>query len=1096
VKKLFILTVVQFIIPVIFSREGSPYLTHFATSSDVENQNWAICQDVDKVMLFANRKGIIAFDGKYLDYIKMPTIPYAMQANPADGKIYIGGEGSFGYIERDMMGTYKYKSLAENLLSNGGLITRIIFNGHFAWLYGEQSITRFNLETGKPELELPASRQNPFTGMIVMPGNTFINVYKKGLFRVESDTLFPIVTGYLTEEVDILFSLPYSEKMVLIGLSNGMLSLFDGIKYYRFYVSDDGYLRDNILSDGITMGDTAYAFSTLEGGAVVVNKRDGRVLVTINNQSELPDDEVFGIGSDDNGGLWLSHQYGLTRADLSLPVANYSVFPGLSGNISSALMYNGELHVATSEGVYYLAEIKDYTSVDIIERKLVAPGPGQTGTPITEVVPGIRRKNIFTRIFGKKTSAGQEEEVSGESTGVSPEYQVTRKTISKLKSIKKAYRKIEGINEKCRQLVTTPYGILAATNRGLFVINDRKASLLAGNHYINSISRMPEASRYFVATANGYFTLSIPDGKWIMEVPDKDFSSPVYSMTRAGNNVLWLGGDNIAYRSQSIPGSSTIQYTPYRVKNEYPERYYLDLINDTVFLFTESGIYFYSPVTDGFDNYMPDSPVMLSGKRRYQPFSNLRLMLQDDQWILMKPGMGTGPGELSLLKLFDEIVSVIVEERFMWIVDGNNRLFGIDRQKTHNLYPDNKVFIKSISSKEDGMPFNLANVTFERGDNTIYFKIISPWYPKQNAIHYQYYINKIMPDWSSWSTRTDYEKYISRPGNYTLMIRAKDLWGNISEPISAEFTIRAPFTETIFFYLLAGLVILLLIILIIRVRERQLHVKTRQLEEKVRERTAEIESRKQEITASIEYAGKIQMAMLPMEEHFNESFPDYFLIFRPRDIVSGDFYWIGENESSIFFTVADCTGHGVPGAFLSTLGISTLNEIMANNRDLKASSVLNLLRAKTKTVLHQTGRLGETNDGMDIAFCVLNKNRQELQFSGAFISLVLFQGGALKEFKADRMPIGIHHGDERLFTNHVISVQRGDTLYICSDGFSSQFGGPDGAVKYKTKNLKILLSRIYHQPLVEQRNILENEFFRWKGSNMQVDDITILGIRI
>jgi serine phosphatase RsbU (regulator of sigma subunit) len=145
--------------------------------------------------------------------------------------------------------------------------------------------------------------------------------------------------------------------------------------------------------------------------------------------------------------------------------------------------------------------------------------------------------------------------------------------------------------------------------------------------------------------------------------------------------------------------------------------------------------------------------------------------------------------------------------------------------------------------------------------------------------------------------------------------------------------------------------------------------------------------------------------------------------------------------------------------------------------------------------LHQTGKTGEAADGMDVAFCVLNKNRKILQYSGAFNPLFIFQDGEFKEYRADRMPIGIHYGEEKPFTNFVINVRRGDTIYIFSDGYVDQFGGPDGA-KYKLHNLKRILGEIYYRPMVEQRNILENEFSRWKGSENQVDDITLIGIRI
>jgi serine phosphatase RsbU (regulator of sigma subunit) len=328
-----------------------------------------------------------------------------------------------------------------------------------------------------------------------------------------------------------------------------------------------------------------------------------------------------------------------------------------------------------------------------------------------------------------------------------------------------------------------------------------------------------------------------------------------------------------------------------------------------------------------------------------------------------------------------------------------------------------------------------------------------------------------------------------------LQVRAKDIWGNISKPKAVGFTIEAPFTQTQLFYIIVLGVVSILIIGVVRFRERQLKKDKHILEMRVQERTAKIEAQKQEITSSIEYASRIQRALLPEEAHFKNYFSDYFIIFNPRDIVSGDFYWIGEDEKRFFFTVADCTGHGVPGAFMSTLGISALDEIITNNENIKANTVLNLLRDKVKTSLHQTGKEGEAADGMDVAFCTLYKNKKILEYSGAYNPLFIFQGGELKEYKADRMPIGIYYGEKESFTNYEINIQKGDIIYIFSDGFIDQFGGPKGS-KYMKHNLKKLLADIYHKPMAEQRRILEREFIEWRGTGHQVDDVTILGVKI
>jgi serine phosphatase RsbU (regulator of sigma subunit) len=1091
-RRIFSLILLLSVVQQIDAQKGSPMLSNFTTNRNIENQSWAICQDNNLVMLFANRMGILTFDGEERQTIRIPAIPYSIQKNPNDGKIYVGGDNTFGYLEKDATGEYRYVSLPGDSLTSG-IITKIIFDGNSAWFYCDQAIIRYNLESRKRDLRIDSKPGNPFSGMMVTAKNTFINVSGKGLFRLESDTLFPIVTGYMTEKIDILFSLPYNANLVLVGLSNGSISLFDGIKYYDYQVKDSGYLKTNVLSEGITLGDTAYAFSTLDGGAEVVEKRTGKVIYYINNQNELPDDEVFAIGSDKSGGLWLSHQFGLTRADLTLPVRNYSVYPGLKGNLSSALRYNNELYVSTSEGIYYLSEKRNYEGVDII----VKNEPQAVLIPeVTAIVPPQTqqnvRKNIFARIFGKKTV--QQEPAKVKEAENNPPVQVTKKRVNRLTSVSTSWLKVEGLSEKCRQLVATPFGILAATNKGLYIISDHKASTVTKNRYINSISWMPFGGKYYVAANDGYFAIKYQDGKWLTEIPDPEFVNPVYSVFMMANKTLWLGCDNMACRTELEDSQNKLQYFTYVTKKDFPERYTLDLMNDTVFLFTETGIHFYDIKADRFKPYNLASSDSLVDNDFLLPSSNQRIYRQSGNWFSLGKSNISSDKELYLLKVFDDIVSVNIENKYLWVIEGNNKLYCIDRLRSTRINPGTAVFIKSITN-EKGTAFNMSDVELERGDNTILFHIIAPVYLKQNTTQYQYTISKVMSDWSKWNTGTHYQATIPRQGEYILRVRAKDLWGDISEPQSIRFTIRAPFTKTLVFYILSSLATLFLIGLVIWFRERQLHKQNRILEEKVKERTSEIEAQKEEITSSIEYASRIQMAMLPIEDHFKKSFSDYFIFFRPRDIVSGDFYWIGENDKSIFLTVADCTGHGVPGAFMSTMGISTLHEIISNNRNLKANSVLNMLRSKIMGALHQTGKEGEAADGMDIALCVLNKERTKLEYSGAYNPLLIFQGGELKDYKADRMPIGIHYGEEVPFTNYEINVSRGDTIYLFSDGFNDQFGGLEGA-KYKKSNLKKLLSDIYYRPMVEQRNIIETEFLNWKGPGDQIDDITIIGVRI
>jgi len=257
----------------------------------------------------------------------------------------------------------------------------------------------------------------------------------------------------------------------------------------------------------------------------------------------------------------------------------------------------------------------------------------------------------------------------------------------------------------------------------------------------------------------------------------------------------------------------------------------------------------------------------------------------------------------------------------------------------------------------------------------------------------------------------------------------------------------------------------------------------------------EIEKQKEEITDSIKYAKRIQSAILPSINWASDNLPENFILFRPRDIVSGDYYWMNKIDNKIVLVAADCTGHGVPGAFMSMLGVSFLNEIVSNNNTIQPSLILNQLRKKVKETLDQTGKEGEAKDGMDIALCVIDLDTMMLQYAGAYNPLYLFRNGELLETKADKMPIGIYIREKESFTNHEIQLQKGDTFYIFSDGYADQFGGPNGS-KFKSRPFKLLLEKIQPQSMAQQRETLNTTIDEWRGDIDQIDDIIILGVRV
>jgi serine phosphatase RsbU (regulator of sigma subunit) len=256
-----------------------------------------------------------------------------------------------------------------------------------------------------------------------------------------------------------------------------------------------------------------------------------------------------------------------------------------------------------------------------------------------------------------------------------------------------------------------------------------------------------------------------------------------------------------------------------------------------------------------------------------------------------------------------------------------------------------------------------------------------------------------------------------------------------------------------------------------------------------------IEEINKDITSSINYARRIQNAMLPGIQEVKGLDKKCFILYIPKDIVSGDFYWFAETGKKLIIVAGDCTGHGVPGALMSMLGISFLEEIVRNRGITESGTILDELRNEIKKALHQKGNIDEARDGMDICLCMIDQEKKIIQYSGAFNNLYLIRNGELLEFPADRMPIGIFDFGDKNFTTHTIPTESHDIIYMYSDGYADQFGGPDSK-KYKYKSFKALLLKIHKLPLKKQKETLEKEFLTWKGSRTQIDDVTVIGVRI
>ncbi|MFO7754957.1 MAG: SpoIIE family protein phosphatase [Bacteroidales bacterium] len=305
---------------------------------------------------------------------------------------------------------------------------------------------------------------------------------------------------------------------------------------------------------------------------------------------------------------------------------------------------------------------------------------------------------------------------------------------------------------------------------------------------------------------------------------------------------------------------------------------------------------------------------------------------------------------------------------------------------------------------------------------------------------------------------------------------------------------------SIYHYIIYFVLAALVVYLVIRYQTSTL-IKTRRLlrekekaYEKIERQRRELELKNRNITDSIVYASYMQQALLPSEDYFYSIIPDSFIFFKPKDIVSGDFYWITKKDNKIFVVAADCTGHGVPGALMSMIGVELLNKLILDQGIQQPSEILEIMgKGIARTFSSATDDSNALlKDGMDIGLCAIDEQKAEIQYSGAFFPMYIIRDNKLIEIKGDRISLGVP--GEISFTNKTQKIEPGDIIYLFSDGYADQFGGPANK-KFMYRRFRHLLLTIHKFPVDEQKAIINESIESWSKGVEQVDDMIVIGMR-
>lgn len=409
-----------------------------------------------------------------------------------------------------------------------------------------------------------------------------------------------------------------------------------------------------------------------------------------------------------------------------------------------------------------------------------------------------------------------------------------------------------------------------------------------------------------------------------------------------------------------------------------------------------------------------------------------------------------------------------------------------------------------------GFPKNLE---LNHTNNNFIFEYVGISLKNPEKVLYQYKLDGLDDDWLPLTKDRKAVYTALSPGDYTFTLRAKnndEVW--VKEPTTFSFTIFPPWYQTKWFYISVVILIIIGIYLFISIRTRNLKRTQQMLTKQVDERTKELRHEKEKvehvnielgeqkkvievanknITDSINYAKKIQEAILPKGNKLDSYEDNLGVLYLPKDVVSGDFYWFDKLGDKLIIAAADCTGHGVPGAFMSMIGVNNLNQIILENKETNPSKILTQLNVAIKKVLRQEDVGSESRDGMDISICTFDMKNNKVQYAGAFRPLLYIRNNELIELKGSRNPIGGSAPSDFIYELNELEIKKGDVFYMFSDGYPDQFGGVKGK-KFMNKRLKQLFVEHHKKLPKEQKEILREEFYKWMGNEEQIDDILVM----
>lgn len=1018
-----------------------------------ESQNWDISQTTDGFIVLANNKSVITYDGTNWSSLKLDNKDEVRSVKTIDETTYVSGYAEFGKIYYDSYGILNYKRLSDTTLQDFYYTVikafdkvNFVSKRQIFTLQDDSSFKTSDIPDGYPTQNAMAfndniiidpvvpSRKDSTTALecLLYNGQDFLPIHHSKLFTPRT---FFTSNGknYLISHQGEIKELIFSNDKYYLNSTKLYKNLeVNGAKLDIYSIA----IRNNIIAVG-TDGNGIYLFNSY-----------GKFIKHITSSDGLLNLQIRKLYFDNSNNLWSANDEGIYLINLSNPIVSFDNNNGITSSVEDFKFTKDKTLLLTHDDLF------------------------------ASSIVNFKQNFINTNLFNLDL------------------YRVEDFTFS------------DGIT-KTFYITNIGIEILEGTNR--IMLNDMYAW-----DFIQS-KKNPNLIWYGLNEGIGY-TIYNPE--------DKTFSTHYLKNTSGEVRKLAMLNDDIYY---SVKNKGIVKLDSTKTQDDnlitegliaFDEAEYVDFtlceFNNTIFVGSNHGLY-----TIENDKYKMVNKELTKAHLYYFRLyndNNKKLWVvtfqkesEDDENELRAVGyLEFNTTQITYTTkpfktLKEDIIQVIKEDLdgHLWF-GGKKKAYIYNENVKLDVKNNIPTIISSITTRDSTIighlnHSDLKTTTLSYENNTIKINFSTPSYFSKNSNQYSYFLEGWDEKWSDWSSKTEAPFQRLKEGTYTFHVKSKNYYESENEETTYTFVILPPWYRTIWAYFIYFILGVLLIYGIIKLSLKRVKDQNEKLEKIVEERTAvvelqknEIEHKNRDIVDSIIYAKRIQNTILPTRENMNSILKEHFVIYKPKDIVSGDFFWIEELDNKAYFSAIDCTGHGVPGAFVSIVGFNGIKRTVNEFKERQPAKILDRL---TDIVIETfTASESHLKDGMDMTLCSLDYSTLKLEFSGANNPLIIIRDGELIEIKGDKQPIG-DFAHRNPFTNHEIQLQKNDSVFVFTDGYADQFGGPKGK-KLKLKTLKNILIDVSNSPIKEQKVALEKAFHDWMGDLEQLDDVCLIGLKV